>query len=101
MLESENVGMLTFLNKCDYISFMLEKVQKFLKNLHKFDHQPDLYDITEKLTSMHGKLKLALENDTKPEIENILGDYLIEFMEIANRYEINLSELLKNHYNLN
>lgn len=80
---------------------MLEKVQKFLKNLHKFEHQPDLYDEIEKLSDLHAKFKNALESENKSEIENILGNYLIEFIEIANRYDIDLTELLKKHYNLN
>lgn len=80
---------------------MLEKIQKFMKNLHKFDHPIEIYDLIEKFDDLHTRLKKSLEQEAKLEIEKILSDYTMEFVEIANRYEINLTALLQQRYNLN
>ncbi|WP_457558637.1 hypothetical protein [Candidatus Harpocratesius sp.] len=72
-----------------------------MKNLHKFDHPMEIYDLLEKIDNLHIRLKKSLEQEGKNEIEKILGDYIMEFVEIANRYEINLTTLLQQRYNLN
>ncbi|MCF2138755.1 MAG: hypothetical protein K9W44_01705 [Candidatus Lokiarchaeota archaeon] len=72
-----------------------------MKNLHKFDHPIEIYDLIEKFDDLHTRLKKSLEQEAKLEIEKILSDYTMEFVEIANRYEINLTALLQQRYNLN
>ena len=80
---------------------VLEKVQKFLKNKHKFDHKPDLVDVIEKLDNVHSGLKEALHTESAPDLKDAISKYLHELIMIANRYDIDISTLISESFNIN
>ncbi len=80
---------------------VLEKIQKFLHNKHKFDHKPEMYDVIEKFDEIHSDFKKALQAENVPEIKQSTSKYLIELIMISNRYDIDMSALLSEEFNLN
>lgn len=79
----------------------LQKIQKFLKNKHKFDHKPDMFDVIAKYDGIHENVKNSLKGENVPELKENLAATLTEIVMIANRFDIDLTELLKEKYNLN
>lgn len=83
------------------VCMTLEKVQKFLKNKHKFDHKPELYDVIEKIDKLQSSFREAIKTESVPNLKKSMTDLLTEFIMISNRYDIDLTMLLKDEFNLN
>ena len=74
------------------------KLQKFLKNKHKFDKKSDIFEIVEQFDAVYGRLKQAVKEDADPAIRSTLSNFLVTLLKYANTKEISLDELADEHY---
>ncbi|MHA1518695.1 MAG: hypothetical protein ACTSVZ_03765 [Promethearchaeota archaeon] len=79
----------------------IEKIQKFLRNKHKFDPKSEIYDVLEKINDLHTRFKEALNSESVPDLRKIISSYIIEIIMISNRFDIDIPELLSKEFNLN
>ena len=76
----------------------IAKLQKFLKNKHKFDKKFDMYEIVEQFDAAYGGFKQAIKDDAVPAIRSTLSNFLVVLLKYANTKDISLDELADEHY---
>ena len=76
----------------------IAKLQKFLKNKHKFDKKSDMYEIVEQFDAVYGGFKQAVKDDADPAIRSTLSSFLVTLLKYANTKDISLDELADEHY---
>lgn len=78
---------------------MVEKLQRFLKNKHKFDHKIDIKDLLEIFDNKYNAFRASVKSDDKEAIKTNLIPLLIEILKYLNTKDIGLDELLEKQMN--
>ena len=77
----------------------LEKYQKFLKNMHKFDQKPLLSDVYEIFEAHTNKILVAIKNDHPDQMKKILSPFITDLLIYLNRNNIDFMDIIKDMYN--
>ena len=78
----------------------VKKLERFLKNLHKFDKKLDLTQQLEVLDGSFDKLLRAIKSENKEKIAMALREHIIELINYSNTKDISLDEELEKGFNL-
>ena len=78
----------------------VKKLERFLKNLHKFDKKLDLTQQLEVLNGSFDKLIQAIKSENKEKIAMTLREHIIELMNYSNTTEVSLDDELEKGFNL-
>lgn len=76
------------------------KLQKFLKNLHKFDKPKELFDWLEDFREHYERFIEAVKADDPERIKKRMRELIIELINYANTKDIDISELLREGLNI-
>lgn len=73
----------------------ISKIQKFLKNMHKFDRQLRDDEIIDSLKDKFDAVINAIKKDSKDAVEMSVAALFIELLNIENKFGVDLSDSLK------
>lgn len=79
---------------------MIEKLQRFLKNKHKFDRKLDMYDILELLDNTFKNFREAVKSEEKEDVKKALSHLLVEIIKYCNSRNIEIQKILEEDFNL-
>ena len=80
---------------------MLDKVQHFLKNKHKFDRKLDSREQIEAFNLVCNRYKDAIRSENVTLIRQAMALLLVDMIKYANSKNINLSELIQSEFKIN
>jgi hypothetical protein len=80
---------------------MLDKLQKYLKAKHKFDHKPDFTERWEILNNTMQALKIADKTNNRADLRRQAAQVLLEFVKYCNAVDVDLSNLLVDELKIN
>ena len=79
---------------------MIEKLQRFLKNKHKFDRKLDMYEILELLDTNFKNFRDAVKSEEKEDVKKALSHLLVELIKYCNSRDIEIQKILEEDFNL-
>ncbi len=79
---------------------MIEKLQRFLKNKHKFDRKLDMYEILELLDTNFKNFRDAVKSEEKEDVKKALFHLLVELIKYCNSRDIEIQKILEEDFNL-
>ena len=79
---------------------MIEKLQKFLKNKHKFDRKLDMYDILEILDKNFNAFRGAVKSEEIENVKSSLSSLMVGIIKYCNTRDIDIQEIIKADFNL-
>jgi len=79
---------------------MIEKLQRFLKNKHKFDRKLQMYEVLEILDNSYKTFRDAVNSDNKEDARNALSNLLVEIIKYCNTKDIEIQKILEEDFNL-
>ena len=79
---------------------MLEKLQNFLKNVHKFDKEKPLFEQVDLLERKFQHFLKAVKDKDDEKIKRSMKELLIEMILYANTQDISVADLLQKGFNL-
>ena len=79
---------------------MIEKLQRFLKNKHKFDKKLDMYDILEILDMNFTAFRGAVKSEEIENVKKSLSNLLVGIIKYCNTRNIDIEEIIKADFNL-
>ena len=79
---------------------MIEKLQKFLKNKHKFDRKLDMYDILEILDKNFTAFRAAVKSEEIEHVRKSLSNFMVGIIKYCNSRDIDIQEVIKEDFNL-
>ena len=79
---------------------MIEKLQRFLKNKHKFDRKLDMYEILELLDNNFKNFREAVKSEEKEDVKKALSQFLVEIIKYCNSRDIEIQKIVEDDFNL-
>ncbi len=79
---------------------MIKKLQRFLKNKHKFDRKLDMYEILELLDASFKTFREAVKSEEKEDIKKALSHFMVEMIKYCNSRNIEIQKILEEDFNL-
>jgi len=79
---------------------MIEKLQRFLKNKHKFDKKLDMYDILEILDKNFSAFRGAVKSEELENVKKSLSNLLVGIIKYCNTRDIDIEDVIKEDFNL-
>ena len=79
---------------------MIEKLQKFLKNKHKFDRKLDMYEILELLDINYKDFREAVKSEEIEHAKKSLSRLMVEIIKYCNSRDIEIQKVLQEDFNL-
>ena len=79
---------------------MIEKLQRFLKNKHKFDKKLDMYESLEALDLNYKTFKEAVKSEEKKDVKKALSNFMVEIIKCCNSRDIEIQKIMEEDFNL-
>ncbi len=79
---------------------MIEKLQRFLKNKHKFDKKLDIYDVLEILDKNFTAFRGAVKSEELENVKKSLSNLIVGIIKYCNTRNIDIEEIIKADFNL-
>jgi len=79
---------------------MIEKLQRFLKNKHKFERKLDIYEILELLDTKYKNFREAVNSEKKDDVKKALSNFMVEMIKYCNSRDIEIQKILEEDFNL-
>lgn len=79
---------------------MIEKLQRFLKNKHKFDKKLDMYEILEALDLNYNTFKEAVKSEEKKDVKKAISNFMVEIIKYCNSRDIEIQKIMEEDFNL-
>ena len=79
---------------------MIEKLQKFLKNKHKFDRKLDMFDILELLDNNFNAFRAAVKSEEMEHVKSSLSSFMVGIIKYCNSRDIIIADVIKADFNL-
>lgn len=77
----------------------LEKLQRFLRNKHKFDRKREDYEIVEDLKQKASILGNLIKKNETENLDVVVGRYILDLIKLSNEYDIDIVKTLKEKLN--
>ena len=79
---------------------MIEKLQRFLKNKHKFERKLDMYEILEALDVSYKNFREAVNSEKKEDVKKALSHFIVEIIKYCNSRDIEIQKIVEEDFNL-
>ena len=79
---------------------MIEKLQRFLKNKHKFERKLDMYEILELLDTKYKNFREAVNSEEKENVKKALSHFIVEIIKYCNSRDIEIQKIMEEDFNL-
>ena len=79
---------------------MIEKLQRFLKNKHKFEKKLDMYEILELLDTKYKTLREAVKSEEKQDVKKAISNFMVEMIKYCNSRDIEIQKIMEEDFNL-
>lgn len=73
----------------------LEKLQRFLRNKHKFDRKREDFEIIADLNQKAGIIGNLIKKNEIENLDVVIGRYILDLIKLSNEYDIDLVATLK------
>ncbi|MBD3350591.1 MAG: hypothetical protein GF364_03795 [Candidatus Lokiarchaeota archaeon] len=77
----------------------IEKIQRFLKNKHKFDRKKEDFEIIEDIKKNSNKICNLIKKNNIESLDTAIASFILELIKVCNIYEFDLPKVIKEKLN--